>query len=49
VPAGVDLAGRTVLLVDDFTDSGWTLTVAARALRRAGAAAVYPLVLAVAS
>ncbi|CAN5132566.1 RecQ family ATP-dependent DNA helicase [soil metagenome] len=31
-----------VLLVDDFVDSRWTLTVAARALRRAGASAVLP-------
>ncbi|WP_432114233.1 RecQ family ATP-dependent DNA helicase [Streptomyces sp. S1] len=37
-----------VLLVDDFTDSGWTLAVAARLLRRAGAARVLPLVLAAA-
>ena len=36
-----------VLLVDDVVDSRWTLTVAARALRRAGADAVLPLVLAV--
>ncbi|MFC1414178.1 DEAD/DEAH box helicase [Streptacidiphilus sp. N1-12] len=35
-----------VLLVDDFTDSGWTIAVAARLLRRAGAAGVLPLVLA---
>lgn len=41
------LAGRRVLLVDDWTESGWTLTVAARLLRRAGAAAVYPFVLGV--
>jgi len=44
-PAAV--AGKRVLLVDDATDTGWTLTVAARELRRAGAAAVYPLVLAI--
>ncbi|MEZ7005535.1 RecQ family ATP-dependent DNA helicase [Streptomyces sp. AD55] len=37
-----------VLLVDDLTDSGWTLAVAARLLRRAGAAQVLPLVLAAA-
>ena len=37
-----------VLLVDDLVDSRWTLTVAARAVRRAGAAEVLPLVLAVA-
>ncbi|WP_341360659.1 DEAD/DEAH box helicase [Georgenia sp. M64] len=41
------LPGRTVVLVDDLTDSGWTLTVAARLLRRAGAGAVHPFVLAV--
>ncbi|MGV9626421.1 RecQ family ATP-dependent DNA helicase [Streptomyces sp. NPDC003487] len=36
-----------VLLVDDFTETGWTLAVAARLLRRAGAPGVLPLVLAV--
>jgi ATP-dependent DNA helicase RecQ len=36
-----------VLLVDDLADSRWTLTVAGRALRRAGASAVLPFVLAV--
>ncbi|GHF48834.1 RecQ family ATP-dependent DNA helicase [Streptomyces griseosporeus] len=35
-----------VLLVDDSTDSGWTLAVAARLLRRAGSGPVLPLVLA---
>lgn len=40
-------AGGPVLLVDDLTDSGWTLAVAARMLRRAGAKGVLPLVLAV--
>ncbi|WP_406089006.1 RecQ family ATP-dependent DNA helicase [Kitasatospora purpeofusca] len=40
-------AGGPVLLVDDLVDSGWTVTVAARLLRRAGAGAVLPLVLAV--
>jgi len=39
------LAGRPVLLVDDYTDTGWTLTVVARLLRQAGAGAVYPFVL----
>lgn len=43
--AAAGLPGRAVLLVDDRTDSGWTLTVAAHLLRRAGAAAVYPFVL----
>lgn len=41
------LPGRTLLLVDDYTDTGWTLTVAARLLRAAGAAAVHPFVLGV--
>ena len=50
VPAGVRaevtrLTGP-VLLVDDLVDSGWTMTVAAMALREAGAAAVLPLALA---
>ncbi|POX49219.1 recombinase RecQ [Streptomyces sp. Ru71] len=36
-----------VLLVDDVTETGWTLAVAARLLRRAGAPGVLPLVLAV--
>ncbi|PSL00666.1 ATP-dependent DNA helicase RecQ [Murinocardiopsis flavida] len=35
-----------VLLVDDTTDTGWTLTVAARLLRESGAPAVLPLALA---
>ncbi|WP_030618704.1 RecQ family ATP-dependent DNA helicase [Streptomyces sclerotialus] len=40
-------AGGPVLLVDDSTETGWTLAVAARLLRRAGAGGVLPLVLAV--
>ena len=39
------LAGP-VLLVDDVVDSGWTMTVAARLVRRAGAPAVLPFALA---
>jgi ATP-dependent DNA helicase RecQ len=35
-----------VLLVDDLADSRWTMTVAGRALRRAGASAVLPFALA---
>lgn len=35
-----------VLLVDDLVDSRWTMTIAARALRRAGASAVLPFALA---
>ncbi|MBX9246514.1 RecQ family ATP-dependent DNA helicase [Actinotalea ferrariae] len=40
------LPGRTVVLVDDRYDTGWTVTVAARLLREAGAAAVHPFTLA---
>lgn len=40
-------ADGPILLVDDLSDTGWTLAVAARLLRRAGAEAVFPLVLAV--
>jgi ATP-dependent DNA helicase RecQ len=35
-----------VLLVDDLADSRWTMTVAGRELRRAGAVAVLPFALA---
>ncbi len=37
-----------VLLVDDYTETGWTLAVATRLLRGAGADRVLPLVLAIA-
>ncbi len=37
---------RPCLLVDDMRDSGWTFTVAAAVLRRAGCPAVFPLALA---
>ncbi|MEQ4206378.1 RecQ family ATP-dependent DNA helicase [Actinopolymorpha sp. B17G11] len=40
-------SGPTILLVDDLVDSRWTLTVAARALRHAGAGEVLPFALAV--
>jgi ATP-dependent DNA helicase RecQ len=43
---GLDVPRGPVLLVDDRMDSGWTLTVASRELRRAGAGAVLPFVLA---
>lgn len=39
--------GKPVLLVDDQVDSRWTMTVAGRALRTAGAGAVLPFALAV--
>jgi ATP-dependent DNA helicase RecQ len=38
--------GARVLLVDDRVDTGWTMTLAAQAIRKAGAAAVLPLALA---
>lgn len=41
------VAGRRVLLVDDRTTTGWTLAVAARHLRQAGAEQVFPFVLGV--
>jgi len=44
--AALDLPTGPVLLVDDLADSRWSLTVAARELRRAGAGAVLPFVLA---
>jgi ATP-dependent DNA helicase RecQ len=37
---------RRVLLIDDQVVLGWTLAVAARTLRQAGAVTVHPLVLA---
>jgi ATP-dependent DNA helicase RecQ len=43
-PAAV--AGLRVLLIDDRTTTGWTLAVTSRALRRAGAIEVHPVVLA---
>ena len=52
VVVGDDLRGRLadlvgpVLLVDDLADSRWTITVAGRELRRAGASGVLPFVLA---
>lgn len=42
---GGALAGRHVLLVVDFTASGWPITLAGAALRRLGAASVQPLVI----
>lgn len=39
------IAGKTVLLVDDMIDSGWTFAVIASELVRAGAKAVYPYAL----
>jgi ATP-dependent DNA helicase RecQ len=42
----LDAVDGPVLLVDDLTDSGWTLTMAARVVRAAGADAVLPFALA---
>ncbi len=44
-PSTVDVP---VLLVDDYVDSGWTMALVARELRRAGAPLVLPLALALA-
>ncbi|MFL6002758.1 MAG: helicase-related protein, partial [Nocardioides sp.] len=43
----LDQRGDRVLLVDDLVVTGWTLTLASRALRGAGASEVLPLTLAV--
>jgi len=44
--ADLDVPDGPVLLVDDLVDSKWSITVAARELRAAGASAVLPFVLA---
>jgi ATP-dependent DNA helicase RecQ len=46
--AAVSELDGPVLLVDDLVDSGWTMVLAGRALRRAGAPGILPLALAVA-
>ena len=43
-PAVVD--GEIVLVVDDMTDTGWTLTMATQVLRASGAVDVLPFALA---
>jgi ATP-dependent DNA helicase RecQ len=43
---GLDVPSGGVLLVDDQADSRWTLTIATRTLRLAGATDVLPFVLA---
>jgi len=47
LPPSLALDGSAVLLVDDRTDTGWTLTEAARLLRDGGSGPVLPFVLAV--
>jgi ATP-dependent DNA helicase RecQ len=49
VAAAVAALPGPVLLVDDLTETGWTLTVTAMRLRAAGATGVLPLVLATAA
>jgi ATP-dependent DNA helicase RecQ len=49
VAAAIATADGPILLVDDLIDTGWTMTVATRLLREAGAPAVLPLALAVVS
>ncbi|MBO3664677.1 RecQ family ATP-dependent DNA helicase [Microbacterium stercoris] len=44
--SSLHLPAGPILLVDDLADSRWTLTVAARELRRAGAGTVLPFALA---
>jgi ATP-dependent DNA helicase RecQ len=41
-----ELPDAVVLLVDDRVDTGWTMALAARELRRAGAVSVLPFALA---
>ena len=40
-----EVSDGSVLLVDDVVDSGWTLTIAAALLRRAGSGPVWPVAL----
>ncbi|HET6214332.1 MAG TPA: recombinase RecQ, partial [Micromonosporaceae bacterium] len=49
VPAGLGALTGPVLLIDDYVDSGWTMALVARELRLAGAPAVLPFALAVAT
>jgi ATP-dependent DNA helicase RecQ len=44
--SAVSTVNGPILLVDDLVDTGWTVTVAARLLRQAGAPAVLPFALA---
>jgi ATP-dependent DNA helicase RecQ len=46
VAARVAAAEGPILLVDDLVDTGWTMTLSARLLRRAGARSVLPFALA---
>ncbi len=44
-----EIPNGPVLLVDDIVDSGWTLTITAALLRRAGSGPVWPRALATSS
>jgi len=46
LPDGLEGVSGPVLLVDDVIDTGWTMTTAARCLRRAGISGVLPFALA---
>jgi ATP-dependent DNA helicase RecQ len=46
VATAVSRTSGPILLIDDFIDTGWTMTLAARLLRQAGASAVLPFALA---
>jgi ATP-dependent DNA helicase RecQ len=48
-PSVLAEVGGPVLLVDDVTDTGWTMTMATRVLRRAGVPEVLPFTLAAVS
>ncbi|MEM9951422.1 MAG: RecQ family ATP-dependent DNA helicase [Chloroflexota bacterium] len=43
------IRGQSILLVDDLTDSGWTLTLLGDLLQRQGASSVYPFAIATTS
>jgi ATP-dependent DNA helicase RecQ len=49
VRAAIGALDGPVLVVDDRIETGWTMTVAARLIREAGASAALPLALAVSS
>ncbi|GAA0461626.1 DEAD/DEAH box helicase [Actinoplanes capillaceus] len=48
IAADLPALSGPVLLIDDLVDSGWTMALAGRALRKAGAPGILPLALAVA-
>jgi ATP-dependent DNA helicase RecQ len=49
LPPALSAVSGPVLLVDDYIESGWTMALAARELRAAGASAVLPFALALGS